>query len=1040
MTLNAMTFNAYIGPRHVATDDPTAFGHWSWVQELYDLPAPPLRYMGQMSLTATVGSGNLTITISGGTGIPNGGGLWVGPNAVGEGWEYMPYYKSGAIINVQRTIPEGQNGFHTSGAPVYLWYPLQNNNGVVQYDEELSENTATVTWTAKLSGVAAPASILKPEHLLVVTIATPPYSLAENQHHQYFVGLVERVSMSQDFNMQGTWEIDITSSARLLQVSQVPALRLGPLDVGVQAQATASSSLGANWKLIYPQLEEIKTGARPELDIVELQVDCEPSNITDGNEDTVWVSDGWLGARAAYANTKDKKAWMSLFVVPPPVDFYGCKYIEIINTDNMDNSWLYIFSKWKDTAGVYHKRWFQGGNSDTFAKYGGMDDTTISKPDLRMVIAEDASVFKRIFPAAKPTTLIDASTLVPKDDLGTNIELVRRVWWEGGAIFLRWVLGGSSGRDSLVSWGDVTLTELQDEWAISGTGDFSFPGRDAHIAYGPFDGTKPVILPGQVFRRDLLEGTAVTHAYTVDYVHAPGYQIADQRTDDDPDDHPSVGVEYLIFKLPEMSHFLFEDIALGTTSIRVVDSQQHPNVEGLSLHQTTPGFGSGFIIIDTELIPYTGKDYKTGTLTGCTVNNTHKAGARVYVRWNVNAYGRGNAFNIVAVDADERKPMQGASFRIASCAYPLAGLEWGRGKFRAAPHADRHPYLKNFTWWFSLDEDPPAPTEPFFPNGYLGTLIDSTASGYPHSAAGVPNASIDLTHSHFAEVSGDGFRPKSMMLDMRAMANAAATIITARPMLNYMRCLVDRRYYNPETWLDAGDYGSGYNNEVQIQALMRLSGQDAGFFGTGGSGLFARGARKIGVTEAGNAWQIASDMADYGSSLIRAQRNSVILITQNPFLLSATHTPVKTFTRTEIMSLETVNVRPSEVAQVRLTWEDPNTKVKGMVFYPPTNLMRPGGTIVDVGPMLADDDADAQILCTNLYRMKRFAYNVFVELDLSDVDFEIQCGHIHQVQYDFLGNKQPFIKHLMVETVSRTLQDGTLRLQLGYREIDRESY
>jgi hypothetical protein len=138
----------------------------------------------------------------------------------------------------------------------------------------------------------------------------------------------------------------------------------------------------------------------------------------------------------------------------------------------------------------------------------------------------------------------------------------------------------------------------------------------------------------------------------------------------------------------------------------------------------------------------------------------------------------------------------------------------------------------------------------------------------------------------------------------------------------------------------------------------------------------------------------------------------------------------------DIISLEIVNVRPAEVGQIRLLWEDPYKHFScGVAIYPAK--ARYGGTVVEVGPMLMDNQAMADTVAQNLYRTRRYPYNIFVEYIIPM--WGIRAGDIHEIRYDFLRNGQLLYKLMMVETVSQSVSGGVHHTQVGYREIDRDT-
>ena len=997
-------FRAYIGPLNVAANDPSDIGKWDWITDCIRTEPIPPQFIGTYTLAANMSPSSATFVVTGGAmDTPEQAGIWIGPNASGEGWEYIPYSESGSIT--ARAIPVGQSGYHTAGAKAYIWYPLDNNIGQLQWDQEQSDNMSTITWTAKLSGVAAPATVLKPEHLILVTYS---YQLgaSDSEYYVLFAGLIERVTMSQDYNLQGKWDIDIVSTSRILQDSQIPGLRIGGLNVALQAEAEASSSLGANWKLTLPQMVQVQSGSLPEIDLVDLQSDCGPQNMLDGNDNTLWVSDGWVGPPSSFGNVHSLDAWANLFCNPVPSQPYGSKYLEIINQDNLPSWNIYVYAKWTLPDSSTKARWYKI-TEDNFFDDMGLEDDSINGAEDRLIIAEDLAIFQKLFPAAKAKYMFDGSTFSGNFDR----ENPRRLWWEGGAIFVHWDTGMANGRKDMFHWGAVTYGELETAWDAQALASFDLPSSNFYL-------NTAGIRPGMVFRRNFADdATGVDHmSFIMDYMHYPGYVISNDINADD-NDNPSKRSEWVKVVLPEMSHILARDINNTTTTIYVIDAQNAPNVEGISKHGH-----EGVIIIDDEAIPFTGKDYLLGTLTGCTVVNKHKAGSRVYVRWNITAWGYPN----VSHPSGYQIPEEGKVHQVASNAYPIEKFEWGRGWYTTG--VERFPCAGNYVVRFSVEPDAPNPTVDSYDNGYINAWTIDATSFTPSVAVANPVVYVNGTPFGSTE---DGFRPRTILMQFRSMNDATGAVVTERPRLNYFRAWVDRSYFNPDTWLDIDT--DAIDNEVQIITAMKLSGHFESFFQEIVIPDIVRAARIKGITDRDTAWRVATDMADFGESVIRCERYGTLSVYMNTFLLSEDHPAVRSYTDSDLASLEIVNIRPAEVGQIKLTWEHSETAELGTVYYPAD--VRPSDNVVEIGPMLADSQEMATLIATNLYNTKRYPYNVFIELAASNMD--IAPGEVHQIQSDFLRNGQITTKYLLSETVSQIIADGSFSTQIGYREIGR---
>lgn len=1013
-----ISFYAYVGPRHVSADSIGGFGVWNWAANAYNPSTRHLNYLGQSSLTASINADVITNLITSGS-HPSAAGLFVGPNADSEKWEYLSYKDSKA--NFER---DQEPSAHTAGAPVFLWYPLTNNIGAFTYDEEMSDNMATVVWTGKLSGVQAPSVILRPEHLIAITTS---FRMDDNEllHEICMLGLIQRVSLSQDAQFLGRWDIDITCTSAILQNSSVPGVRMGPLDIASQCTADASSSLGANWKLTLAQLPEVEAGTVKEIDIVEMQEDCGPQHMLDGNENTLWVSDGWCGPANAFANASNRDGWLALFVNPPPTALLGSRYIELIHMDALDILRWYTMTWYNYYSGatlLQHSDWFQSFQSGFLGDEQGLPGGDESGREERLIIAENAAIFSQLFPSARPKYLLDASSF---DSEGR--EAVRRAWWEGGAL-IQYLDKNEPPATPIhrvlhsIRWGQPTRAQVEAAWEEqrgNGVPDDDLQDEEAYI-----DTTG--IRPGQVMRMDLANSSPGYH-YVHDYILAPGYVINNDPNQED--------AEWLKITLPEMNHLLRDDAHAGDTQIYIVDAGGSPNVEGFSIGS------SGQIYIDDELVNYSGRDFLTGRLYGLTLARAHKAKSKVLAHTLVQWQGTAQA----NLGSNLIYPFQDRWFDMATAGYPIERIEWGRGKY-AFDGTARKPFIGSYFWRFSLYANAPTPTDKLHEEQYMSSFVlDSdtynTAPGTSNSTGwSQANMSFDTTASSWLNGAVD-FRPLTALMQIKEMWSApyangeplTTRNTTARPRLNYVRVFVDRRYFDQTTWLDYMT-GPDVMPEAQIVKVLQLSGQFSNLFQLGDDTYYVtRVGRRKGITDRDTAWRVASDMAEYGTCIVRVLRDGHVQVEQSTFLLSASHLTFRTYLEQHLDSLQVVNVRPANVGQIRLSWENGYTQETGIEYYPTTN--RTGGTVVDVGPMLADDKYMAAVIAQNLYETRRFPYNVFVELSVPDLD--VLTGEVHMLQYDFLDNGQPFVKQLYVESVSQTVQNGYLRTAIGYREIGR---
>ena len=145
---NYTQWQAFIGPLYLRPSDP---GCWDWTNEA------DLALAGQSSTTiGTLNAGNIAVGHTG-LDLPVFGGVWIGPNGTGQGWEYCGFGAGGydSIYNLIREPipPYDHNGIHSAGAQVMMWAPINTDNGRIHITKETNQALSACSWTAELSGV-----------------------------------------------------------------------------------------------------------------------------------------------------------------------------------------------------------------------------------------------------------------------------------------------------------------------------------------------------------------------------------------------------------------------------------------------------------------------------------------------------------------------------------------------------------------------------------------------------------------------------------------------------------------------------------------------------------------------------------------------------------------------------------------------------------------------------------------------------------------------------------------------------------------------
>ncbi len=289
-------FRAYIGPRWLPTDHAHA---WDWTRtQDFAFADQNARLLATLSDGATAAS----LNFDAGALLPPKGGLWIGPNGAGQGWEFVEYagytttpredyppnYYDHHLTGLAREPADtrehnGAHAFNTfvSAAPVHFWAPLSTNDGRLHITEEMDSNLCAITWSAEMSGVLAPRGFMRNHHAVLIRTRTGPGAPWSN----LLLGWIDEFQIKDDYNRYAKWSLRITSIAGILNRQHCPTVRIGDLDLATAGKVVKTAPI-----LAHPSKER-KSG-----DFTESDPDLSGASLIDGNDDTVCIFERVLGA------------------------------------------------------------------------------------------------------------------------------------------------------------------------------------------------------------------------------------------------------------------------------------------------------------------------------------------------------------------------------------------------------------------------------------------------------------------------------------------------------------------------------------------------------------------------------------------------------------------------------------------------------------------------------------------------------------------------------------------------------------------------
>ena len=451
-------WRAYVGPMWTADTDAT---FWNWASALtLDATYAPESAIAPTTLASTLSDGATSAVLTDASTWPSAGSAFVGPNGSSQSWERISWTgkSTNTLTGVTReTVDSEQSGVHSAGAAVRFWWPLDKNDGTLNYVSQFDDRYVVRDWSLELAGVAFPQVALRNQSLVLVQWRWDT-GAGLGSWQNAFVGWLDSPQGRDDAERIAEWRVRVNSSLGVLRYDEADGVRAGAVNLGENAGASASSTLAKAYK-------DLHTG----------DFTGEPSfvatNTTDNNSDSLWIGDRYL---FDVNNTPSGDYVISQMHINPYVgQGKGYRWIEVKAGANEISLRLYAADG--ESIVIY----------ENSAAPGGF-----------IIFAENAALFEEENPEHQADMVVDVGAF-------------NTTWFDnlnpaGGSLRLEWE--GTSGKLDLVRWGTGTIPGGWESLWSGTAADAPGPGETMRYIYAPVSPsgtadywvTSHVQSPGQV--------------------------------------------------------------------------------------------------------------------------------------------------------------------------------------------------------------------------------------------------------------------------------------------------------------------------------------------------------------------------------------------------------------------------------------------------------------------------------------------------------------------------------------------------------------
>ena len=247
----------------------------------------------------------------------------------------------------------------------------------------------------------------------------------------------------------------------------------------------------------------------------------------------------------------------------------------------------------------------------------------------------------------------------------------------------------------------------------------------------------------------------------------------------------------------------------------------------------------------------------------------------------------------------------------------------------------------------------------------------------------------------------------------------------ARPRINELVAYLDEDYYPAESWLMAPTAGD------VIEQVLINAGLPAGAIAVVAG---TQDVEKV-STARDAAGVVVADVAEFAGCLVEIGRVSSVAISNSTFWSAASHSPIATWTRSDVSQVEVVQAVNRAISQIKLPWRTPDNSDSGEEQYPAT--LESSGKPLTLDEMIYAGASSAQNAAKRHFLAARYPWR-FV-LELAETQPAVRPGDIYAIQWQFASDVAPMLRTLRLSEAEHTIRNGVWSTTVVGLQIDREA-
>lgn len=314
--MTKMLWRASVGPLWLP------FGHvnnYEWTSQDHDTA---LRHTGMTTNPSSVAGGSSgSLNLVDVAPYANGGGFWVlRPDNTMEYIAYETLDHGSDTVNGysfwSEHIEAGQN--IPADSEWYQWFPVGSDNGTLDFTEQLNADYTMSGYNFDINGIIGNKTLFSPHHLVAVE-----YSLDGTLWELLTLGVIRKASLQDDQQHLGAFNLKCSSLLEMIKFDNVKSLRYGEWVINTDLSMAADSTLS---NIIL----ELDSG-----DILTGQDTVEPDKAADDDEESLWVSNGYVDIPELGAG---KVGIIGVYFDIPAGVQTGGRFIQCKNTNNLSHN------------------------------------------------------------------------------------------------------------------------------------------------------------------------------------------------------------------------------------------------------------------------------------------------------------------------------------------------------------------------------------------------------------------------------------------------------------------------------------------------------------------------------------------------------------------------------------------------------------------------------------------------------------------------------------------------------------------------------